>query len=210
MMANSNRLWGKPFVVASAFVASSIIALAPDVSIAQIPSMDEYSVGSGTRVIKKKAADTYSSDSFSITSSKFSVANIRDKMQKIVPEVKSELWGDVANNIRAVDGQIDSKNFGYSSFASMTSDFGIDASAGKDIESIREDLLFSVQQLKDLALSKRVLFFNKEDLEIMKNDGLINGKAAKDADPAAVEEALGYIKDINGLLDDLERVIVRK
>jgi hypothetical protein len=194
----------------SVIIASVLITAMPAASMAQIPSFDDYAVGSGTVVVNKKTADVYSSDSFSTTASEFSISNLKGIMKKVGPEVKSELWGDVANNMRAVDGEIGSKNLGYSSFANMIDKLSLDSSEGKNVESIREDLAFSVKQLKDLALSKRVLFFNKDDLEIMKKDGLVNDKVAKEADPAAVEEALGYLKDIDALLNDLEGALSKR
>ena len=137
---------------------------------AQIPSMDDFYITSGTKV-RDVGAKVPSNvdlappvfDLNQITSEKSS-GRIKD-MKALIDSAR---WDDLRASI-AYYKPLNKDFFGSSSVREMADALSVDRKKGELLEGLRAEASFALKQLDDVALSSRTLFFNKEDLKQVEN-----------------------------------------
>ncbi|KAJ1424848.1 hypothetical protein B484DRAFT_398152 [Ochromonadaceae sp. CCMP2298] len=140
----------------------SICSILAQPAYAQIPSMDDYSSGSGTVVRPKgpKATSTASSTSTDVLSMSRQLPATLNRLQTLA---KGEQWDEVINTCKALK-PLKLKYLGYSNAPALAQAFDVTASEAGELEILRGEIYSTLVQLSDLSISNRVYFFNKDDL----------------------------------------------
>ena len=139
-------------------------------ALAQIPSMDDFYITSGTKV-RDVGSKVHSNvdlappvfDLNQITTEKSS-GRIKD-MKALIDSAR---WDDLRASI-AYYKPLNKDFFGSSSVREMADALSVDRKKGELLEGLRAEASFALKQLDDVALSSRTLFFNKEDLKQVEN-----------------------------------------
>jgi hypothetical protein len=150
--------------------AASLLSFSSSLPVhAAIPSMDEFYQTSGTKIVDKAAVkttaklQTYSSADLS--------TNFFDSLETSLQSMSSFIGIQDWDSVLRVLAQykiINKAYFDLDSQASLASRLGMSISSAKDLEGLREDLSFDLGQLDEYARSHRIIYFNKEDMKIVK------------------------------------------
>jgi hypothetical protein len=159
----------KFFVAEIALVTSLSTLSQPFVSHAQIPMLEDFYQTSGTFVGRHDSESTVEvlkSSGFgpidSIKSSKTILAQLK-------PEVMSKDWDRVMLETKCHDLKpIRTKYFGSKNIQNLAKFFHTSVEEIDEIEGLREELAYQVEQLEDFARSNRIVYFNTEDIKQMK------------------------------------------
>ena len=182
----------------------------PPASFAQIPSFDDYNTGSGAKVVDKSSVGASNlPSSTSAVAAAFSPTELKRDMAEVDRYVQKGQWDEVLKTVAPVTKVLGAKAFGYGSAAALGQALGVAPAAAQGAVELSGDLQFALGQLSDFALSKRVLFFNKEDLAQI--NLIKSGERSDDASltPNAedVNEARGYLKDALEVAEKIEAIL---
>lgn len=141
-----------------------------DVANAQTPNMDQYNQGSGTYVGKRVTTQS---------------------IPEIVKKVKS--YDDLKSSLSTCRKYVGDQNWNDVILVIDQMKAGVNNGILK--ENLKDDFVFYIDQVNDLAVENRVLFFNKEDLEQVQmiKDA---GSAAAERSKIAIEEAVQIINTV--------------
>lgn len=164
--------------IASALIATFIsLGLAVDVTSAQTPNMDQYNQGSGSYVGKRTAPVQSPPE---VASKVKSYGDLKEAINTVRKYVSNQNWNDVI----LVIGQMKA---------------GVNSGNSVLKESLKDEFVFYIDQVNDLAIENRVIFFNKEDLEQV--------QMIKDAGKAAAERSKAAIDEASQIIDTIEKLI---
>jgi hypothetical protein len=177
----------KEFVVGT---LSALIALClnPLPSLAQIPMMEDFYQTSGTKVIQN-VKESKPESPIAGKDIRETIILSAQEAKGIKDTVKMQNWEDLIK-IRKRFKVVRSQYFGLTSLKSLVQELGVSARIAQDIESAREDLSFSLEELNEFALRHRIVVFNTEDLKLiaLTGDGsgtLVTADDAKELDGLA-------------------------
>ena len=135
---------------------------------AQVPTFDEYNLGSGSviRPSKTNTNNAISADSIdyiSMSSEDF-IRNLQNLAAELKKDVTDKRW-DKINVLYKQLKILKSPIFGMGGPQSLAKTFGINARDADTINSLREELLVYVNEVSETAVKEVVYFFNSEDLK---------------------------------------------
>ena len=193
--------------ITSAFIVAAIISSVPMTVHAQIPSYDEFLVGSGTVVIdKSKKGQSNLPSATKAIATTFSAVELKKDLQEVEKYAKNGQWDEILKTLAPISKAVNAKAYGYGTVQGLTDSLGVSVENANAALDLREDLSFSLGQLSDFALSKRVLFFNKEDLAQI--NLIKSGERSDDASLAPkaedVQDAVDLMKEILTVANQIE------
>lgn len=192
---------------ASSMAMTIMVLSLPPPSSAQIPSFDEYNIGSGAKIVDKQSNLPPATTA---TATAFSATELKRDLTTIEKYVRRGQWDEILKTINPVTKAVNAKAYGYGTMNGMTEQLGVQPEAAQSALDLREDLSFSLGQLSDFALSKRVLFFNKEDLAQI--NLIKSGERSDDISLAPkqedIDEALILLKEIYIVADRVEELLL--
>ena len=191
----------------SAYIVAAIISTVPMTVHAQIPSYDEFLVGSGTIVVDKtKKGQSNLPSTIKAAATTFSAVELKKDLQEVEKYAQNGQWDEILKTLAPVSKAVNAKAYGYGTIQGLTDSLGVSVENANAALDLREDLSFSLGQLSDFALSKRVLFFNKEDLAQI--NLIKSGERSDDASLAPkaedVQEAVDLMKEILTVANQIE------
>eukprot|EP01039_Chlorochromonas_danica_P004297 gene4297-4717_t len=153
-----------------------------------IPSFDEFYVTSGT-VIRPKATST--AESHTVKYTDVALPLLLEQLPQSISQLKVLIAKHDWNGLTLVSedllDRVEKKFWGLTSLSALQEELQLStARQSQQVELAREDLSFSLSQLADLALSSKVDYFNREDLQqieklIAKTGGNANDDIEKEA-----------------------------
>lgn len=171
---------------------------------AQIPSMDEFYVTSGTKIrdVSKSAAvvDTVGV----LDKNKLKSGLTLSKVYALKPLIQSAQWEDLIAQIKYYK-PLFAPYFGYSSIQDLSASLGGDVSSANRVDSLRDDTSFVLKQLDDVAISSRAVYFNKEDLKQVQ--GMYVGDSAKLREDANINEAMDLYASVESSFEALIKAL---
>ena len=203
---------GVSTTTAALLLFSAVAAFSPPPSFAQIPSFDDYNVGSGAKVVEKSSvgASNLPSSTTTAAAAAFSPTELKREMAIVDNYVQKGQWDEVLKTVAPVTKVLGAKAYGYGDSKALGQALGVSPEAARGAVELSSELQFALGQLSDFALSKRVLFFNKEDLAQInliksgeRSDDAVLAPNADDVDEARgyLREALAVAEKIEGLLN---------
>jgi hypothetical protein len=193
-------------------VISTFINSIPNAD-AKVPTYDDYVNGVTIRSLDK-INDRVSNIDLKQTGSdvkntklinKINIQNIKNLLEQITKNNAIKNWDNIISLIRQ-EQYLDSRYFGYGSFEKLLSTENVTKQKGTEIENFREDLNFLLKQIKDIALSNRIIFFNKVDLEqinLIRDDeqnNITNNDTAND-------DILSLINNANDIISNMAKIL---
>lgn len=131
---------------------------------ARIPSSDDYYVGSGTVIVPPASKTLTSSPSNEIAFDESIFNTMRSSLISVKRDIQEKKWDDILARLSTTEFKALKKSmFGFKNKAAASLAFHRSAE-NSDIESLRQELSYSIGVIEEYSLSHRVLFFNKEDL----------------------------------------------
>lgn len=194
-------------------------ALAPNPSLAQMPSFDDYNAGSGSVVRSDKASgnvemaktimNSVSTTKKAATLPLYIKETLPQYLETVKELARQGLWKDIIAvdkapfRIAADSGDGDNskssrliilkkKYFGGPNTDYLVDALKISSKTAVELESIREDVAFTMGQVDDVAVSNAVSFFNKDDLTQVKR--IINN--AEEEEDSSLEDKTRQVNDI--------------
>lgn len=162
----------------------------PSVVVAQVPTMDDYNLGSGSVVQPVKGASSNivrpqeTFPAFQSTTIRDVPSYLTKAVSRLEKYVSEGRWEEVVSLCRTLDSSaLRAKGFGIDTAGDLG--YLLSASDGKRLENLREELRFAAEQLRDEAVSRRVFFFNRDDLAAVQRLRVGDAEDAIDAAPAA-------------------------
>lgn len=182
-------------------IAASIL-VTPVVVHAQIPMMEEFNQGSGSKVVNTAKPGVVGGKIIREDTLKGTILESKKTMSNLKDIVKKEDWESVLN-LRNKLKVVLSKNFGIQGgIKGLATELQVSSDLAEDIESIREEMFVAFSSISEYALSHRIIVFNSEDLK-----GIELTKTGSLTTPEEVAEQAGNaeeaVKIINELLDKL-------
>ena len=160
---------------------------------AQIPMMEEFNQGSGSKIVKTEKPGVVGGKMIVGETMQDTVKESAKACGSLRQIVQKQDWESVLN-LRNRLKVVRSKNFGVSGGSGgLSKELGISADAAQKIESIRDDLSYALSSLSEYALTHRVIVFNSEDLKGIKETGDGTGSLTTEED----------IKEMEGLADTI-------
>lgn len=151
---------------------------------AQIPSMDDFYTSSGTKIVDKSAPMIRPAQS-NVEFQSFS--QLDPILTSLESMVMNEQWDDIVREIKSNSVLKQMKADTPLSFIPSQS-----PPTMQKISELREDFNFNLRQVSDAALSNRVVYFNKADLNQV-YEMLNEGGSSASGTKKGVEE-LGMLK----------------
>ena len=189
----------------SAYIVAAIISTVPMTVFAQIPSYDDFQQVSGTKIVDKSKGSNLPSSTKAIATT-FSASELKKDLQEVEKYAKNGQWDEILKTLAPISKAVNAKAYGYGTLQGLTDSLGVSTDNANAALDLREDLSFSLGQLSDFALSKRVLFFNKEDLAQI--NLIKSGERSDDASLAPkaedVQEAVDLMKEILNVANQIE------
>lgn len=175
---------------------------------AQIPTMDAYEFGSGSKIITDKNKNIPTKGA--LTLRELSSGKLNEFILESMPYVNGCKWDNVRDNIARYK-IIRTPLFGSSSLQQLSNYLGTSPTLTKQIEESREELSFMLGQLDDYSLSNRVVFFNSEDLKqinVIANRDVVNAASSCDATgQASIEEPLAILNSAADIAGDIDKLV---
>jgi len=173
---------------------------------AQIPMAEDFYQTSGTFVGKRATKPQESgvpSLSGGVTSRSFLTGPLYSKLKSFEGMVKARKFDDIMADTKQLKGTVRSKYMGLNSAPQLAAALGLMSDAdAKEVEDIREELAFQIEQLEDFSRSNRIVFFNTQDLSMLKE--MAGSNDPVEALNINIDEALGYVK---GAQDSLDAIV---
>jgi hypothetical protein len=137
---------------------------------AKIPSMDDYSLGSGVKIkdVESKSAAALSAWSFDLSESKVSYK--LNRLEEIVTQISrsfdQEAWDDVIKLCRYLKKDLRTDCFGYGDLQKLSAALQLSEVRAAELDAMRAELSYLLGQVDDFSVSNRLYYFNKEDLKL--------------------------------------------
>ena len=170
-------------------------------SLAQIPSIDDYNSGSGSVItgVKQQITAEPSAAVKLAVKEKFTFSHFSADLDLIEKLIGQKSWDDTFQLTTFLKKIVNLDHFGYTSTKTLAESSDLSTEQVEKIESQKDEISFNIGQINDLALSRRVIFFNKADLEqvglIIAEEGSEEKKQSSDE-----KEAVGILNDIRDLI----------
>ena len=137
---------------------------------AKIPSMDDYSLGSGVKIrdVESKSAAALSAWSFDLTESKvtYKLHRLEEIVTQISRSFDQEAWDDVIKLCRYLKKDLRTDCFGYGDLQKLSSALQLSEVRAAELDAMRAELSYLLGQVDDFSVSNRLYYFNKEDLKL--------------------------------------------
>lgn len=172
-------------------------SLSGSIAIAQIPSYDEYNVGSGSVVKVSTTPAETKLKPFKIEDLRSGSLD-REVRRSLEELVRMRGWDAVIAKVKLLN-LVNDEYFGNKRYLIET--FNLDNSDLEKVEGARASLSFNLRQLSDFALANRVLFFNKEDMKQVADMASDSGKEFVEGD---VSEAVELVRASQEAMDELK------
>lgn len=158
-----------------------------------IPSFDEFYVTSGT-VIRPKAT----SESHTVKYSDLALPLLLEQLPQSTSQLKALIvkhdWNGLTLISEDLLNRVEKKFWGLASLSALQEELQLSSAAqSQQLEQAREDLSFSLSQLADLALSSKVDYFNREDLQQIEK---LIAKTGGNANDAIEKEAMQLVDQV--------------
>lgn len=138
---------------------------------AKIPSMDDYSLGSGVKIRDmdpKSAAAALSAWSFDLSESKvtYKLFHLEEIVTQISRSFDQEAWDDVIKLCRYLKKDLRADCFGYDGLQKLSTALQLSEERAVELDGMRAELSYLLGQVDDFSVSNRLYYFNKEDLKL--------------------------------------------
>ena len=137
---------------------------------AKIPSMDDYSLGSGVKIrdVESKSAAALSAWSFDLTESKvtYKLHRLEEIVTQISRSFDQEAWDDVIKLCRYLKKDLRTDCFGYGDLQKLSAALQLSEVRAVELDTMRAELSYLLGQVDDFSVSNRLYYFNKEDLKL--------------------------------------------
>jgi len=137
---------------------------------AKIPSMDDYSLGSGVKIrdVESKSAAALSAWSFDLTESKvtYKLHRLEEIVTQISRSFDQEAWDDVIKLCRYLKKDLRTDCFGYGDLQKLSVALQLSEVRAAELDAMRAELSYLLGQVDDFSVSNRLYYFNKEDLKL--------------------------------------------
>lgn len=171
------------------------------IAIAQIPMVEDYNFGSGSSKIKlSEKSPEIIYDNVPLVEY---IQNCQSQLTTIDDEAKKKLWDDIYKR-KPTFKRILKTFFGYESIPALARSNSLSIDRASELESIRENLSFELNQVFDYALSNRVVFFNTEDL---KQVTMLKETTNEDASLEEISESVQLISSVNEMTTKIENIL---
>lgn len=201
----------RPFLVALPLVATM-----PNTVNAQMPTMDDYNLGSGAIVkqVKTKSSNIIAKVSMVDV---FAADDLADLIPYLIQSftaldklVQLGNWEEVVISCKNLDSATEKPYFGLNPEANT---FLLDRTETRKLEDLREELHFVVDQLRDTAVSRRIYFFNRDDLAAVQTltaelqSGESSTPVVKDVDQADLDEPKKLLLEAKSIARNIQKMI---
>lgn len=180
----------------------------------QIPIVSEqFNINSGSKVVDRKGSNviiTASNLKEAVLQAQIEISTLKDK-------VSNRDWDSVLKTSKLK--LLKTSYFGIADFQNIdTVKTPIDALAkylsisltdAKILDEKRQELSYDLGQLGDIAISKRVIFFNSDDLNGIKIIGEESGIEPSEIGNESFDEAISLANDITKEFEDIKNSIIR-
>ena len=194
-MSNSNT---KMFIKKSIAITLTILLTFQLPTYAFMPTAEDYDVGSGTYIGKRTMIDeSQIKPEIKIVDTLYikSALQVVDSMESLI---KTESWDEILAQSKSWK-LLEKPNFGFSDKNEVVKALGINLDNADRIESLREDLTFSLKQLIDLTREQRVIVFNGAD----RRNILKMKEASGVTFTEAMNDATDYLNNAKGSLETI-------
>jgi hypothetical protein len=204
------------FITSAGIVANFAIM---DPVLAGVPTMDDYNLGSGSivKTVKNKASNIKAEitifPEYEATDISTLVPYYQSSLKTLQTYITQHQWEDVLQVCKIIDtSSLQKPIFGLNPNANT---YLLDKKQTKTLENFKEELRFLLEQIRDIAISKRVYFFNRADLEqieLIKQESNNNNPQSSSTSSATIPTDIDQSTDdneIQGLLQNAQDVIVK-
>lgn len=137
---------------------------------AKIPSMDDYSLGSGVKIRDMEPKSTAALNAWSFDLSESKVTYKLYRLEEIVTEIshsfEQEAWDDVIKLCRYLKKDLRADCFGYGDLQKLSAALQLSEERAGELDGMRAELSYLLGQVDDFSVSNRLYYFNKEDLKL--------------------------------------------
>jgi len=170
-------------------------------SSAKIPMMEDFYQTSGTKI--ESSVDLKPAVPIAGKDLKETIVLSFNEAKGLKDTIRKQNWEELLKS-RKIFKTVRSQYFGEESVKALARVLGVSTQAAQDIESSREDINFSLEELNEFSLRHRVVVFNTEDLKqiALTGDGSGNLVTAEDENELSVL-ASSIIDNFSNILEKL-------
>jgi hypothetical protein len=163
--------------------------LNPQYANAQIPSMEEFYQTSGTKIRDNQSPKVKIIKSIEGNDLKETILLCSKEISRLRDFVRDQNWNYVLESEEKLK-KLYQPYFGVD-LKGLAIELGVSREAAESIENLREELVYSLGELNEYALSHRIIIFNTEDLKMINTGSIGDGKTT-----LATSEELENIKSL--------------
>lgn len=163
--------------VATVLISAAVTSILPHNAFAQIPNMDQYNTGSGTKIRDTTPSIASAPSPIDISNA----SNLKTALNRIKDSISKQSWDEALLDINAISKSMKSNNYMINGIGKDTID----------------ELKVSLIALSDVCVQNRVIYFNKEDLELVQ---IIKKSDDDDTIQSSINEATDLVDSIERML----------
>lgn len=188
------------------------IILSSQVVSAQIPSMDDYLTGSGTKI--QKTINTNNNDellnTLRNTNSLITKINLLPDISKQMKEyIENEKYDSIIQLLKYLK-EFKLSYYGYDNEQKLSNILEISDKSCEEIESLRSELYYIFGQIQEISMKNNIYYFNKDDLvltQVLIDENEKSLDATNNNNYNNKEELLILVKDSNQIIEQIIKLV---
>lgn len=180
-------------IAASLVLSGSVMPVS-----AQIPMMEEFNQGSGSKVMSTNKPGVVGGKIIREDTIKGTVVESEKTLSNLKDIVKKEEWESILN-LRNKLKVVLTKNFAIQGgIKGLANELKVPVDTAEQIESTREELFVAFNSISEYALSHRIIVFNSEDLK-----GIEQTQTRSLTTPEEISEQIGNAEETVKIMNEL-------